>query len=496
MKAIAYLDKTTLHGKIPNVYNVVNISSAPMHYIKMRLTGIADYDINKIVFLQLQRVVDVTSKERKVKQHGKKKECLYVVDDDDKNADNKIKNLSMINRYKCAGKLVINRTKPLPIPSQMTDYQYINVVNQHHTKRIQRMFNTTPLNAENISKNTVVRVIKTFDDHAGSINGILMFLNEHRIPSVIEQATVTYSEGWMTTTKKPTVFSIVDSCSLTEGIPDNDKHWAYKTGYDDKINTIKGPKDIVIPKQDNTNQHGTKAQTMQLNQLIKSFVQLIKSILAILRDIFSSNKTKHHNQHKDMAHSSIDIIPLTCDLSASASAMWMMTVKMNATAEIKKANRMLASYQLSKMMSKSGGTGDQTQLEVRQSDEFNSYLTGVTSYNLQEAIVSANRIAVKKQMTRKINVLAMLTAMYVPINTVRYGLIGGAATILPLLAAGLTDKVEPEQATVVLMTLSSPTLRIGLINMIASGVELVIKPSKTTRPIRMVAYVLMKFSVY
>lgn len=495
MKFSLQVDKTTMHGQLPNTYNLVNISSAPSQYIKYRLSTLPNYDSTKIVFMQLQRVIDICSKDNMLKQHGKKKDCIYIVDADDKNYDNKIKNLSMINRYKCVGKIIISKTKPLSIPDSMKEYQYINVVNQHHSKRIHRLFNAVPLVVDNIGPNTVVRVMKTFDDHAGSINGIMMYLHEYKIPSVIDQATVSYKEGWMTTAKKPTVFTISQSDQVIEHTPDNDKYWTYKTGYDSKINTIRGPRDVELPvktpKQDDDKKRNIFAG---INRTLKKVWEYIGNITSMMWQVIITVFGKP-KPGKEAAHSSTVVVNNVLDILSNISIMWMMAIKMNASSDIKKANKMLANYQVSKMMSKSGGMGDQTALEIRQTDEFNTYLTGLTSYNLQESLSAANRIAVKKQMARKMNILAMLTIGYIPINIAKYGPIIGTSTLLPLIVASLTDKLEPEVATVILMTLSSPSGMSAIFNACISYTEIMIKPSKQTRIIRMGSYLVIRLLI-
>lgn len=467
-------------GKVPKSCKVVNLSSAPREEVARTLStqagGSLDYQ-----FIDLHGKTCFIHELNTTSYHKKHVKVLFVVDDDDRNADIKIRNIIRRSKYERVGKMVYCLEKSKFRPENLNGLKR-RYANHHHSMSTVKLLQAKPFcpgHLENIVESTVV---STHDDCAGSIAGLTVTLNRYSVPFEIENARIEYQEGWITTKKDINKSTL--SCTykgLSDVLPENDKYWKYKTGYPQYVDTDRGPKAMVISQK--TDIIGGKTIMDKMATVAIWFKQKIIGIIDYIKGMFVKNDKGGGNK---LAWTTLPkVVPSTINMFALVRSKMVET---NASKAIKEANKMIATMNVNKMMSKVGPGGDKTFLQKNLSDSFAAYVAMTQSFNASEAVVVANNIAAQSNRKNRL-IYAMVsstaTAAYYALNG---GIIVSCIVLVLLVIMFFMPKLEPEWLIMLNICLTSRTLVGLVINVLMALIETMMGPPGSTTVIRMFMY--------
>lgn len=467
-------------GKVPKVCKVVNLSSAPREEVARTLSAQAGGSLDS-------QFVDLHGKtcfihELNTTYYPKKYiKALFVVDEDDKNADIKIRNIIRRSKYDRVGKMIY-RLEKSKFKTTKLNGQKRRYVNHHHSMSTVKLLQAKPFSPDHLENIVEATIVRTYDDCAGSIAGLTVTLNKYSIPFEIENAKIVYQEGWLTTKKDITKSSL--SCvyrSLIDTLPENDKYWKYKTGYPQYVDTDRGPKAMVINPKLDTDQKRTIFEKMKTFTIwMKSKVM---SMVSYIRNLFVRTGNKKKSK---LAWATLPkVVPSTISMFALVRSKMVET---NANKAIKDANKMIATMTVNKMMSKVGPGGDKTILQKNLSDPFATYIAMTQSFNANDAITVANNIAAQSNRKNRLTyamISSIVTAAYYALNG---GVIVSCIVLVLLVVMFFVPKLEPEWLIMLNICATSRTLVGFVINVLMTLIETMMAPSGSTIAIRMFIY--------
>lgn len=89
------------------------------------------------------------------------------------------------------------------------------------------------------------------------------------------------------------------------------------------------------------------------------------------------------------------IFRTTWSLVNATMTTYNYMIQTNANREIKKAEKIISKFQVTRMLGKSSGTSGLSNLVNKTSAAFNAYIVGTTSYNTTEAAARAHELFIK-----------------------------------------------------------------------------------------------------
>jgi hypothetical protein len=478
-KKIMQVKSDATKGDVPKAIGYVNLSSAPTDEVNRTIAAHKSTDLDiKMMSLHGKTHYNYLTETLIVSQ--KRIPVLFVIDEDDKNADIKIRNVCRMAKYSCVGKMIymLEKSKHRPTLDQGTLKRFAN---HHHTIDTMKLLSAKPLNLEQLDNTVESFIMKTYDDCAGSIAGLTVALNRLKIPFEVQSAKITYEEGWISTKRDITRLGFDRVAPVSDINPCNDKQWKMKAGYTNYVDSDKGPSCIKFKSE----KPKTKNIFERAWDRIKNFFE---HVVYIAKNWMKMRRPQPTAPEDNLAWT---IIPATVPMTANTLVFaWTSNVPDNANSDIKKANKLIANMQTSKMLAKVGPSGDKTMLNAKITDEYASYVAGVTSYNVADATITANAIAAKKNRARKFEGAILSSSL-----TIGYLLIAGYvllsfALVCLIVAAYFMPSIEPEWLILLNMCLTSSTITTVIINGLIAAIELLLKPSKRTTTARTAVYVI------
>lgn len=282
------IDVDTIVGTIENCKQIMNLSSLPQGMVSTVTDRIPTLDA-KIKSVDLYPNVVETSNGTvaivKFKGIDKKRPMIFIIDDDDNNADAKIRNISKINKYVCIGIIEIKTQKATRLGTTDKNGKIIRVGNHNHTKEIFKMLSLTQFSAAKASSISYVTIISTKDDRAGSIAGLTYAATINKVKFEVERANVTYNECWMCTKRKYELKDLIMAkTDVDSPLKTDDRYWNYKTGYGDMMKTSEGVRKIEMNKPNSSKKENW------FEKLMKFFINIIKDIVEKVSNMFWKRK--------------------------------------------------------------------------------------------------------------------------------------------------------------------------------------------------------------
>jgi hypothetical protein len=474
-----YVTSDSMVGDLPKFSKYINLSSAPNDTVAITIGKMSQISMNA-------RSVSLNGRCRYIHDTkniitlGKPEKVVVVLDEDDFNKDIKVRNICARNNYSCVGKIIFRKEK-----SKNDDNTGNTLIerfaNHHHKRSVLKSLNAGTFNngiVKNISYGTVV---KTNDDHAGSIAGLTVALNMRGISFHVTHAQVAYPEGWITTRKRINRMDVKRKQHVADINPEDDKMWAYKTGYDNYFNTDLGPSEVKMLEQ-NEKKRNDSLMLMIIRKVQKVIVRVGEWLLTKLgRKQRKTNETKHKLAWTEIVKHCANVTNTTC-------LTYAVRQENNPGKQIKEANKLISTMQVNKMLSKVGPTGDKTSLTKRKDSVFDAYMTAATSYNIGDATTHANNQAAKQNRSNRLSAMYVSTAittMYFAITG--YYIIALIILILTVILS-ITQQIEPEALILLNMIITSGTVGGILVNTTIAMIEMVLKPPSSTRGIRTAIY--------
>lgn len=400
-------------------HRFVNLTSCNSNALRPILANIS-FLPERLTFLKLGNgLIRFCNEDGKAEliENRKRTTVTYIVDHDDKYYSNKIKNLTHISKLIAVTIITI---KPSFKNKNTGDYKpglVRRICHQGHTTDVRKELNADYMTQSIYNNVSKVVLVKTTDKRCGSIGALVLILNSNNTSYSVEQCIMDYNEGWIDTKDSKLYTRILDWDSTNDSSPNSDSFWSFKAGYGDFVMTTKGVKKLT--KQ---NKKKTKKPTLlnRIGKIIKNMVLKLKSMMRhmikiIKQLIMRSTNDEENDKNKTeevKTKTSIAFLPINeiATIGSMTSALVVSSFKKNASKDINQANKTVAGMQLNKMMARSGIGGDKTILNNKRSKQFNAYLTGITSYNVTDATITANNLAAKDYKTKrnKINAVLML----------------------------------------------------------------------------------------
>lgn len=291
MKNRVVVDINKVVGSLEEFSHVVNLSSLPHGMISTLIATIPNIKADVKVLDLYPKVIlmkDGTYKTAHFKGTMKKRPVTFIVDEDDKSYDIKIKNVSTFNRFIGTGIIEIKRQRQNRRGTIDKNGKIIRVGNHHHTNDTFKILSLTQFSAKKASTISFVTIVSTKDDRAGSIAGLTYAASISNVKFEIEKANVAYSECWLTTSRKYVVSDMLND-KVIEGqtVKLDDKYWNYKTGYGDHIMSDKG-----VHKLNFDFKQKKKEENNWIDELIKMFVSKISGWISALAKWFKERTNK------------------------------------------------------------------------------------------------------------------------------------------------------------------------------------------------------------
>lgn len=480
---VIHVTSTNIVGSLPNFKWYINISSAPNDTIAQTIAQIpnADSDARQGALVGRARYIH----DMNIIIPAKRKEqVVMVVDEDDANRDIKIRNICARNNYKCIGKVMFKKEKNMS-EDRLGSSIVKRYANHHHKRSILRLLDADAFNVGTMPNLSYATIVRTTDDHAGSIAGLTVALNKRKISFNIVTVHVEYKEGWITSKKRINNMRITQSRKVTDVNPESDKMWQFKVGYDMYYPTDRGPCELTMGQSKEKETGGTG-----LTKMIDKIIGWLDEVGGwVIRKLFVRQRKK--GKHKKHGLAWTPIIKTAANMTSTTCLTYSVNVENNASKQINKANKLISLMQVNKMMSKVGPTGDKTKLNEAKDPVFDAYIAATMSYNVNDAIVHANNLAAKQ------NRKSRLTSMYVStVVTMAYMALSGLtliAIVIACLALMLTlnNRVDPEALILLNMVLTSGNVGGLMINLAITLIELIINPPSSTKNVRTTIYVIV-----
>jgi hypothetical protein len=447
---------------------------------------------------------------KSVIKNGPKKKIplMIIVDEDDRNQDNKIKNIIVKGKVDYKGKIMLKREKSKATKDSMK--LMVTYINQHHTREIADRLAAHYVRDDKIKNLDKARIIKTNDDHAGSIAGMTQYFNTRGVPFEIITQNVKYPEGWLTTKNHNNKLEITTTSISVDVNPQNDVNWRYRVGYDLYVESGKGP---CLCKIVGTNKNKPNGKSNKFYSFLNKIKENIKFLYNKLESMFNKlfsvvfrqtkNKktpgpTKPKTSKLDETKLSFTPINLTAVAGVVNSVCFSssVTAPRNASKEINESNNLIAKAQVSKMLAKTGAGGDKTILNKKMSTAQTSYIAGMTSYNVNDAINSANQAAAKSNRKRRITIM-FLSSSATALSYLLSGYITIPIIIMSLaLIFSLVANFEPEYIIALNLVLTGTNIFRLIANIIITVIELIVKPPSSTSEIRVLIYTIISILLW
>jgi hypothetical protein len=151
---------------------------------------------------------------------------------------------------------------------------------------------------------------------------------------------------------------------------------------------------------------------------------------------------------------------------------------------------LIADMQVNKNLSKVGPGGDKTFLNKKRSKVFNSYIAGITSYNVADATTVANNIAAKNHRHHTFNALVMSTTVTSVTLIIRGHRLVPMILIALLVVCYVNSNIEPSWLISLNLLLTSFNMRNFIVNSLISIIELGLAPAKRLAPFRTLVYII------
>lgn len=236
-----------------------------------------------------------------------------------------------------------------------------------------------------------------------------MALNYLTIPYEIEHENVGYCKSWITCHRFDGKVKFKNVAFASDFSPQNDGAWTSRIGYVDYLQTEKGPKKVELINKDK--KHWFTKFRDCIRRIRKILVRMKEQIIRML-GLTTPDKGRGDKVIKTDSKVAMTIIPTTAILVSDVSAMVEASYKLNAKSDIKKVNKISSNFQVNKYLAKVGPSGNKEILSKTTSDAFNAYMTGITSYNVTDAIAMANNIAALEYRSKK-NMLLGITLLVI-----------------------------------------------------------------------------------
>lgn len=479
-KPIITVTSQNIIGSLPTFSKYINISSAPNDVVMTTIARIPN-TLNKITPLSLNGRSRYIHDTKLIMTPGKIDKVVMIIDEDDMNRDIKIRNICARNKYQCIGKIMFKKEKS-KCDDKSGSVTIERFANQHHKKSVITALAAGVYHSGVIKNLTYATIVKTDDDHAGSIAGLTVALNMRGVSFHIVHGHVTYDEGWITSRKRIKFMKVTPRKNISDINPEDDKLWQYKTGYDNYFNTDKGPCEVTMLTSDNINQKG------KMQAIFTKIKNMFTRVKQWIIKMFKIKEKTNNNEHK-LAWT--EIIRTCSNMTNTTCLTYSVSQDTNASSQIKKANKLISSMQVNKMLAKVGPTGDKTILNKGKDAAFDAYIAATTSYNVSDAVIHANNLSAKQNRKNRLMSMYLSTTITVTyLILMQYHML--AITVLTLaLILSLIQQVKPEALILLNMLLTSGSLGAMLLSMTIAIIELIIDPPSSTRTIRTTIYMVV-----
>jgi hypothetical protein len=504
MKKIIVTSKGVV-GECDKIDGFFNLSSAPYKHVVMIIRSMPQ-DHNDIALPLMNNMNYNTKTNTFMKGHGRKRRVMVVIDEDDNNSDIKIRNIMQQTKVDIIAKMIYKREKS-KIKDQESEGATMRYMNHHHRKHVVDSLSSKIIHLTKDDNLVRAQLIKTNDDHAGSIAGLTVYMNVRSIPFIINQATVRYDEGWATSKKLVRRVRIDKKCRLKDTNPEGDKQWKFKTGYDKIIESDIGPVEIYFEKNEGKHSIMMKRIMSIFKSIGKSVINILIRIVNIFREICKNlfgtsnkkekrrkgnilnNRLRENKRNIDSKIAWTQTTVTAINVVNMVSLTFSITTPKNASGEIKKANKLLANMQINKMLSKVGPTGDKTTLNMRQTDSTNAYIVGATSYNITDSTTVANNIAAKQNWQRRYANLVISSSLTATYWAIQQNYLAVVAIISMMIITYFAPSLQPEWVISLNLIMTSFNVRSLIVNMMIAIIELVVKPPTRVSRVRSLIYI-------
>lgn len=412
------------------VSRVCNLSSLPrwaLSYVTNRIVT----SKNNITIMPVQGRAFLETATNDIASKIKAKvNVTYIVDDDDKNAINKIKNIGYINNWSNSGiiRLMVETSVK---PNDLTTGKVgLRIANHHHNNKMLQAINAKTVGQKEMNGVISAVIVKTFDDRAGSVGGITHALRLLNVPYIMEECVVKYDESWMATKKVLLKYKLESSGRVHDILPDGNVHWFHQTGYGDMMMTEGGIKKIKLTLKTGANDNKNNGKHSKLVKILMWMKRKMIEIMTGINEIIFGKKKGQTNadtkakkdkkigerkqkqrktDKKQRQTRNSAVYSAGINVAAGLAMIHHRSIKSNASSDIKKANRFLADAQLAKMQVRTGILGNKLWANQNRSNALNAYIVGTTSYNVNEATINANQLHAKDKLSNADFLLLVFT---------------------------------------------------------------------------------------
>lgn len=453
---------TTVGDKIKS-RKIVNLTSVCDQIVTIFLSRITTFN-EAPIYMKLDNglVFDAITGDP-INKRRTKNLVTYVIDEDDPISEIKIKSLLSnmglvpVTVIKISSKTKMNK------PSNRSG-KIIRYASYQHTKEVMDNLNACEITQSNLNTASSVTIIKTGGCRCAGVASIILACNMYDISYEIENERVKYRKTWIECPMKIKV-KFEKASQVNDKLISEDYRWRKKLGYANYLNTNKGMKDTILGD----------AKNKIKKSVFQRIFEILKDLWAKVKSVFVPIKNKKDNS-PTVAFS---VIPKIVQVAPHVSAMITSTQSKNAATDIKKANKAIAGMQLNKMLAKSGISGNKTILNEKRSPAMDSYIAGMTSFNVTDAITNANNLAASRYKTVKtLSVLATISIM------VPYALLFNKTfiliiSIILLLVDYYADILPANQLIYVISVLLANNILVFSLNLLALITEKAISENKT-----------------
>lgn len=446
---------------------LINLSSINEQMVRVIMTRIPNLSTN-LKFLRLNNGMIFDCNTGKPTNKSKNKTIVtIVVDEDDTSRDKKIISLSKHMNIVMVSLVVLSGRRKIQVPKTRTG-KLTRFCNYHHTDTVADKLNAFPMSVAAVNNASYLTIIKTPSSSLSHISGMLLYCNSLNKAYEIEEESVFYDKGWMSVVKK-TPFKFIGKNYTSDKLVTQQQQWQKKVGYTIYLPTTNGIKSIDIQQRDKIRKKKNKFIVM-----LQNTYNSIKNVLQRVYQWLTRNK-----KTKADTRLAFSVVSSVVDCSCHASAVITSMQSKNASRDIKRANKVIATMQMNKMLAKTGIGGNKTMLSEKQSSAFNAYLTAITSYNMTDALVNANNLAASRyKVVKTISILGMY-AILLPYSMLTYKVPLLVMTVILFIVDYYTDILPGPQLAYVIGVLYSTNFLQMSINLVALSVENVIGDNKT-----------------
>lgn len=235
-----------------------------------------------------------------------------------------------------------------------------------------------------------------------------------------------------------------------------------------------------------------KGIVSRIIEFIRKAVRTIKDKIGILTEYFTKGNNNLPNKEKDnMPRLAWTLSPavIPCVVNAYSLTMSLNTPD-NASASIKKSNKLLAMMYLNKILAKIGASGDKTILSKKMDDETAAYFTHTQSYNATDAIIVANNLAAKTNRKNRLVNVAISSVVSSVYCLVTGSVVASLFIMILLLIVYLIPVFEPEWLILINMCMTPVNISMFVVNGIMGVIEFVIRPPGRTAMVRSAIYLI------